>query len=92
MKKLLLAGGSVFDARSGQVAEADVVVAGERIVAVGRGLDADEAVDCSDALLVPGFIDCHTHLRMAETDRSTCPARPARCRPCRCSPPCCVEV
>lgn len=67
MNRVVLAGGSVFDVRSGQIAEADVVVAGERIVAVGRGLDADEAVDCAGALLVPGFIDCHTHVCMAET-------------------------
>ncbi|HEX6356933.1 amidohydrolase family protein [Actinophytocola sp.] len=65
----LLAGGSVFDVRSGQVAEADVVVAGERIVAVGRGLDADEVVDCAGSLLVPGFIDCHTHVCLAETKK-----------------------
>ena len=68
-KRLLLAGGSVFDARSGQVTEADVVVSGSRIAAVGRGLDADEAVDCSGSLLVPGFIDCHTHVCMAETKK-----------------------
>jgi imidazolonepropionase-like amidohydrolase len=66
-KRVLLAGGSVFDARSGEVSQADVVLAGERIAAVGRGLDADEAVDCAGALLVPGFIDCHTHVCMTET-------------------------
>jgi imidazolonepropionase-like amidohydrolase len=67
--RLLLAGGSVFDARSGQVTEADVVVSGSRIASVGRGLNADEAVDCSGSLLVPGFIDCHTHVCMAETKK-----------------------
>jgi imidazolonepropionase-like amidohydrolase len=66
---VLLAGGAVLDVRSGEVTEADVVVAGERIVAVGRGLDADEAVDCSGCLLVPGFIDCHTHVCLAETKK-----------------------
>ncbi|WP_158844041.1 amidohydrolase family protein [Saccharothrix deserti] len=64
MKRVLLAGGSVFDVRSGEVSQADVVVEGERIAAVGRGLDADEAVDCAGSLLVPGFIDCHTHVCM----------------------------
>jgi imidazolonepropionase-like amidohydrolase len=67
VRRVLLAGGSVLDVRSGEVSEADVVVAGERIAAVGRGLDADEAVDCAGSLLVPGFIDCHTHVCQAET-------------------------
>lgn len=66
MNRILLAGGSVLDVRSGEVAEADVVVAGERIAAVGRGLDADESVDCAGSLLVPGFIDCHTHVTGSE--------------------------
>lgn len=67
MGRSLLAGGSVLDVRTGQVTEADVLMAGDRIVAVGRGLDADDTVDCSGALLLPGFIDCHTHVAMAET-------------------------
>jgi imidazolonepropionase-like amidohydrolase len=67
VKRVLLAGGSVFDVRSGVVRQADVVVAGERIAAVGLGLDGDEAVDCAGSLLVPGFIDCHTHICLTQT-------------------------
>ncbi|GAB2899142.1 amidohydrolase family protein [Streptomyces mayteni] len=57
----------MLDVVSGEVRGADVVVEEGRIVAVGRGLDGDEAVDCAGSLLVPGFIDCHTHVALAET-------------------------
>jgi imidazolonepropionase-like amidohydrolase len=65
--RLLLRGGSVLDVAAGVVARADVVLEGERIVGVGVGLDGDEAVDCGGGLLVPGFIDCHTHLCITQT-------------------------
>ena len=44
----------------------DVAVEGERIAAVGVDLPTDGAdvVDVSGALLMPGFIDGHTHLDM----------------------------
>ncbi|RZT26792.1 imidazolonepropionase-like amidohydrolase [Kribbella sp. VKM Ac-2569] len=65
--RLVLRDGSVFDVGSGVVHRADVVVEGERIVEVGIGLDGDDAIDCDGGLLVPGFIDCHTHLCIAHT-------------------------
>ncbi len=46
-----------------------VLVAGERIVAVGdaaRRQDHDDRVDLGDATLMPGLIDLHTHLTDAE--------------------------
>ncbi|TDC78013.1 amidohydrolase family protein [Streptomyces hainanensis] len=67
MKRTLFSSGSVLDVVSGEVRGADVVVEGDRIVAVGRGLDGDEAVDCAGSLLVPGFIDCHTHVALSQT-------------------------
>lgn len=66
-RRVLLRGGSVLDVTSGEVRRADVVLAGERIVEVGIGSDGDAAVDCEGGLLVPGFIDCHTHLCIAQT-------------------------
>jgi imidazolonepropionase-like amidohydrolase len=62
MTRLLLAAGSVLDVASGEISAADVVLEGDRIVAIGNGLDADAAVDCSGGLLLPGFLDCHTHV------------------------------
>jgi imidazolonepropionase-like amidohydrolase len=69
MTRLLLHAGSVLDVDSGEVRQADVVVEGERIVEVGARLDGDEALDCSGQLIVPGFIDCHTHVCMSQTAR-----------------------
>ncbi|QFU88961.1 amidohydrolase family protein [Amycolatopsis sp. YIM 10] len=65
--RYLLTGGSVFDAASGEVSRADVVLDGDRIAAVGTDLDGDEAIDCGGGLLLPGFIDCHTHVGMSQT-------------------------
>ncbi|WUJ68691.1 amidohydrolase family protein [Kribbella soli] len=66
-RRVLLQSGSVLDVTSGEVRTADVVVDGDRIVGVGIGLDGDEAIDCGGGLLVPGFIDCHTHVCIAQT-------------------------
>ena len=65
--RLVLRNGSVLDVGSGDVHRADVVLEGDRIVEVGTGLDGDDAIDCDGGLLVPGFIDCHTHLCIAHT-------------------------
>ncbi|TCC23773.1 amidohydrolase family protein [Kribbella speibonae] len=67
--RLVLRNGSVLDVRSGAVHRADVALEGERIVGLGIGLDGDDAIDCDGGLLVPGFIDCHTHLCIAQTRR-----------------------
>jgi dihydroorotase len=43
----------------------DVRVAGERIAAVGSGLDDDgETVDADGRLLLPGAVDAHVHFRV----------------------------
>ena len=64
MGKLLFTGGTVVTA-DGSFG-ADVLVEGEKIVAVGTDLSADgaEAVDASGKLVMPGFIDAHTHMDM----------------------------
>ena len=66
-RRVLFRGGSVLDVASGEVRRSDVVLAGDRIFEVGIGLDGDETVDCDGGLLVPGFIDCHTHLCITQT-------------------------
>ena len=59
--KVLLKGGSVVSGQGAVVA--DVLLDGEKVSAVGLGLDgqADQVVDCTGKLLFPGFIDGHTH-------------------------------
>jgi imidazolonepropionase-like amidohydrolase len=54
-------GGVVFDGSGSAPAEADVVVEGDRILDVGRGLDGDEAVELGGRTLLPGLFDCHVH-------------------------------
>jgi len=61
-QRVVLAGARVFDGTGSPPAEADVVVADGHIVAVGRGLDADERVDLTGKGLLPGLIDCHVHV------------------------------
>jgi imidazolonepropionase-like amidohydrolase len=68
MARTLLAGGQVFDPASGQIAPADVVIEDGRIVEVGLGLDADNAVDVAGRTLFPGLFDCHSHVVMEHFD------------------------
>ncbi|MCW3063134.1 MAG: dihydropyrimidinase [Solirubrobacterales bacterium] len=64
MIDLVLAGGTVVTEEASL--RADVAIDGERIVAIGVDLPTDgaEVVDVSGALLMPGFIDGHTHMDM----------------------------
>ena len=59
--KTLLKGGTVVSAAASRAA--DVLIEGEKILAVGENLPADGAavVDVTGKLLFPGFIDAPTH-------------------------------
>ena len=61
MKRLLLTGGRVLT--GGELVETDVLLAGSRIAAVGKGISEPGAtrVDLKGNILSPGFIDVHTH-------------------------------
>lgn len=60
---LLLRGGRVVDVFTSSVIEADVLVAGRLIAAVGQGLSgAREVVDLRGSYVTPGLIDGHVHL------------------------------
>src|SRR5919109_2245982 len=64
MSDMVLVGGTVVTAEASF--RADVAVEDEKIAAVGVDLPTNGAdvVDVSGALLMPGFIDGHTHLDM----------------------------
>ncbi|MBH0237569.1 dihydropyrimidinase [Methylobrevis albus] len=44
--------------------EADILIEGETIAAIGPNLVGDEVIDATDAFIMPGGIDPHTHLQM----------------------------
>jgi dihydropyrimidinase len=64
MGRLLFTGGTVVTAEGSY--RADVLVEDEKVVAVGTDLPADgaEEIDARGRLVMPGFIDGHTHMDM----------------------------
>ncbi|MUL63259.1 dihydroorotase [Mycobacterium sp. CBMA 234] len=41
----------------------DVLIADGQIAEIGTGLTGDEVIDASGQIMLPGFVDLHTHLR-----------------------------
>lgn len=62
---LLLANARLVNVFSGEVHPADVAIAADAIVGVGRGWEARRAVDLQGRYLAPGFIDAHVHVESA---------------------------
>ena len=62
---LILRGGRLFDPASGIDDNGDVRIVAGRIVEVGEGLDpcGAEVIELEGALLTPGLVDVHVHLR-----------------------------
>ena len=58
----VIKGGTVLTAD--RTWKADVLIEGEKIAAIGENLSGDEVVDASEAYVIPGGIDPHTHLEM----------------------------
>ena len=63
-KTILIKCGKLLDARSGQVAEKQfILIKDNSIVSVGaKAIAADSIIDLSDYFVMPGMIDCHTHV------------------------------
>lgn len=60
---LVIRGGTIVDGTGAPPFEADVVVTGDRIIAVEKFAgSAGEEVDARGKIVTPGFIDVHTHL------------------------------
>ncbi len=74
MKTVLIAGGNVIDGTgSAAQAKTDVLLKGDRIVAVGKNLIIDaadranaETIDASGLTVMPGLIDAHVHVTLGE--------------------------
>ena len=66
---LALAGGSVADVRAGTVRRMAVAVTGDRIAALGPddaiAAGARRVLDVTGRILVPGYIEPHTHIALA---------------------------
>ena len=74
MKTVLIAGGNVIDGTgSAPQAKTDILLKGDRIVAVGKNLVIDaadranaETIDASGLTVMPGLIDAHVHVTLGE--------------------------
>jgi dihydroorotase len=58
---IVLKGGDVVDETGRR--RADLVLDGDRVVAVGDDLPGDITIDCGGCVVSPGLVDLHTHLR-----------------------------
>lgn len=58
---LVLKGGRVLSVFTGELLDADLAIAGERVAGLGR-YEGRESVDVSGLILLPGFIDGHMHI------------------------------
>lgn len=62
----------MLDVKSGKyVAQPVILIEGDRIVKVGPGLqipEGTEVVDLGTSTVLPGLIDCHTHLMARESE------------------------
>ncbi len=68
MNTLLIKNGTLVTAA--ETFQADILIEGERIAAIGRDLEAPNAqvVDAADKLVLPGGIDPHTHFDLEMFD------------------------
>lgn len=62
---ILLRGGRIIDPANGVDGTLDLLVAGGMIAEIGEGISPGDArvVDATGLLVLPGFVDLHTHLR-----------------------------
>ena len=65
---ILFQNGSVVNPETNTVKKEDILIDGERIVAIGTNLidnitEPVERIDCSNRLIGPGLVDVHVHFR-----------------------------
>jgi len=73
--RIAIRAGRLIDGRGGPpIANAIILIEGERITAVGPGLAIPpnaRVIDLSHSTVLPGFIDCHTHVTSQPSDYYT---------------------
>ena len=72
VRRVAIKAGKLIDGRGGApISNAVILIENDRITAVGQGLaiprDA-QVIDMSRSTVLPGFIDCHTHVTGQPTD------------------------
>jgi imidazolonepropionase-like amidohydrolase len=71
-KRIAIRAGRLIDGRGGPpIANAIILIDGDRITAVGPGLTIPanaRVIDLGRLTVMPGFIDCHTHVTSQPTD------------------------
>ncbi|MEM9970579.1 MAG: adenine deaminase [Pseudomonadota bacterium] len=75
---IVLRGGQVLDLVTGELLTGDVAILGDTIVGTCDTYDAQQVIDVSGLILVPGFIDTHLHIESSlitpfEFDRCVTP-------------------
>jgi 5-methylthioadenosine/S-adenosylhomocysteine deaminase len=73
-RHIVLRGGTILtmDPAVGDFAKGDLHIQGKHIVAVGRDLKVPagaQVIDAADAIIIPGFVDCHRHSWSAQFRR-----------------------
>src|SRR5690242_21912895 len=59
--EFVIKGGRLIDGSGTRSRDADVRVAGGKIVEIGHALAGDQVLDASGSIVAPGFVDIHTH-------------------------------
>ncbi len=61
MVDIAIRGGTVVDGTGRPAKRADIGISGDRIVAVGEVGQAETAIDATNRVVAPGFVDVHSH-------------------------------
>jgi len=59
---LALRNGKLINVYTGEIYKTDVIIAGDKIIALGPGYQTNEELDLGGRYVAPGFIDAHVHI------------------------------